>query len=165
MDFYVYIYYDPSRNNEPIYVGKGKNGRAWSHLRLQVHSPFVSRLKNMLSNGINPVVGIYGNIDEEFAIFLEEESISKFGRKDLGKGPLLNLTNGGDGISGAKLGPRPDDVKRKISEGNSGKKLSDEHKRKLSIAKKGKPLGAMPDEVRKKISLSNLGKARNKKDE
>lgn len=30
--YYTYIYYDPSRNNEPIYVGKGYDKRAWDHL-------------------------------------------------------------------------------------------------------------------------------------
>ncbi len=28
---YTYIYYDPSRNNEPIYVGQGINDRVWVH--------------------------------------------------------------------------------------------------------------------------------------
>jgi hypothetical protein len=31
-DYYVYIYYDPSRNNEPIYIGKGSKIRAWYNL-------------------------------------------------------------------------------------------------------------------------------------
>ena len=43
---------------------------------------------------------IYAGFDEEFALFLEEELIQKLGRKDLGLGTLLNLTDGGEGHSG-----------------------------------------------------------------
>ena len=95
--FYTYIYYDPSRDNEPFYIGKGTNDRAWSHKhRTDIH-PFVQRLQFMKKNSIIPVIGLYAGIDEEFAFLLEEELIQKFGRKDLGLGPLLNLTDGGGG--------------------------------------------------------------------
>lgn len=29
--YYTYVYYDPTRNNEPIYVGKGFNNRVSSN--------------------------------------------------------------------------------------------------------------------------------------
>src|ERR1035437_7856576 len=102
-EFYTYIYYDPSRNNEPIYVGKGKDQRAWDHIntlhRKKKH-PLKHRLLFMRSIGVSPMIGIYAGFDEEFALFLEEELIQKFGRKDLGLGTLLNLTDGGEGHSG-----------------------------------------------------------------
>lgn len=98
--FYTYVYYDPSRNNEPIYVGKGKDSRAWSHLKSKKKHPFIQRLQFMRKNNILPHIGIYSDFDEEFAHLLEQELISKFGRKDLGKGSLLNLTDGGEGSSG-----------------------------------------------------------------
>ena len=93
--FYTYIYYDPSRNNEPIYVGQGKMDRVWEHLKSTFNHPFVNRLKHMKNNNISPNIGIYAGMDEELALLLEIELIAKFGRKDLKQGPLLNLTNGG----------------------------------------------------------------------
>jgi hypothetical protein len=117
--FYVYIYYDRSRHNEPIYVGKGHGNRAWQHLSIKKTHPFIQRLQFMKRNGTPVLLGFYSCLDEELAHLLEQELISYFGRKDLGKGPLLNLTDGG--------------------EGSFGLKISDWTKLKLSLAKKGKP--------------------------
>lgn len=100
MTHYTYIYYDPSRGNEPIYVGMGQKKRAWDHLRSKRKSPFIQRLQSMNRKGIKPIIGVYVELDRELAFLLEEELISKFGRKDLGLGPLLNLTNGGEGTIG-----------------------------------------------------------------
>lgn len=94
--YYTYIYYDPLRDNEPIYVGKGHSKRAWVHLYSKRKHPFIQRLQHMKKNGINPIIGLYSGLDEELSLLLEQELISKFGRKDLGKGTLLNLTDGGE---------------------------------------------------------------------
>jgi hypothetical protein len=136
---YTYIYYDPSRNNEPIYVGCGIGDRVWRHLyRKNVH-PFTQRLEFMEKNGVKPMIGIYAGLDKELALFLEEELITKFGRKDLGLGPLLNLTNGGEiGPTGAKH-PCTDEHKRKLSNASIGKKKSEEARRNMSLAKKDQP--------------------------
>jgi hypothetical protein len=120
-DFYTYVYYDPSRNNEPFYVGKGIGNRAWKHFKRKEMHPMTQRMQLLKKNNVIPIIGFYGYLDEEFALLLEEELISKIGRKDLGKGPLLNLTDGGEGVSGSK------------------KFFSEEHKQKLSIALLDKP--------------------------
>jgi hypothetical protein len=126
----------------------------------------------MKRNSVNPVIGLYSELDEEFAHLLEIELIDKFGRRDLNKGPLLNLTDGGEGqtglrhsddtkqrVSAAKAGkPRPDEVRNKISIGNTGKPKSENHKIKLANANKGKVKGPISEEVRKKISDSLKGK-------
>jgi len=137
-DFYTYIYYDPSRNNEPIYVGKGIEDRAWKHLTKRIKHPFIQRLQLMKKNGIKPIIGLYSGLNEEFAHFLEVELIQKFGRKDLGKGSLLNLTDGG--------------------EGPSGRRHSEEAKEKMSLAKRGILKGPRPPEVGQKVSASKKGK-------
>lgn len=137
-DFYTYIYYDPSRNNEPIYVGKGFGGRAWKHLTKRIIHPFIQRLQFMKKNNVKPIIGFYAGLDEELAHLLEVELIQKFGRKDLGLGPLLNLTDGG--------------------EGPSGRKHSAESRRKMSLAKKGISTGPRPPEVGAKVSMSKKGK-------
>jgi len=60
--------------------------------------------------------------------------ISVFGRKDLNSGFLINLTDGGDNPPSAK-----------------GKKLTDDHKKKLSQAHKGKPKKYEPWNKGKKL--------------
>ena len=124
---YTYIYYDPSRNNEPIYVGEGTKNRAWAHLRKTNKHPFVQRLQFMRKNGVDPIIGIYAGLDQEFAHLLEIELIAKFGRKDLGKGSLLNLTDGGEG----QVNPTQA-VRYKMSLAHLGETKTAEHKKKLS---------------------------------
>ena len=150
--FYTYIYYDPSRNNEPIYVGKGGTDRAWVHLRKKYKHPFIQRLQFMKRNGITPIIGIYAGLDEELAYLLEQELIAKFGRKDLGLGSLLNLTDGGEGVSGCKS--------------NKGVKKSDIARKRMSIAKKGKPNGRKgifkhTDAAKRKMSDALVGRIMN----
>ncbi len=48
-----------------------------------------------------------------------------------------------------------EEKKRKISEAQKGRRLTEEHKEKLSAAKKGIPRGPMNDEIKKKISKSH----------
>jgi len=104
MKFYTYIYKDPSRNNEIIYVGKGNGRRAYVHLKRKDKHPMTQRIQYMKKNGVEPIIEfLCKNVDEEFALFCEEEAISHYGRKDLYRGPLLNLTNGGESETGRKL--------------------------------------------------------------
>lgn len=108
MEHYVYLYTDPSRS-EPIYVGLGKGRRAWAHLKTKKTHPFIQGLGFMKASGVDPVIAfICTNVDRELAGLVEQEVISKYGRKDLGLGPLLNMTDGGDGglnlIVSEKLG-------------------------------------------------------------
>ena len=66
-NYYTYIYYDPSRNKEPIYVGKGKNRRARDHLRRADHHPFIQRLQFMKKSGVAPIIEIIYALDEKHA--------------------------------------------------------------------------------------------------
>ena len=108
MNKYIYRYTDPSRN-EVIYIGQGtksKNefARSRVHVKRKDKHPFTQRLQKMAREGVQPVIEILiEGIDKELADLIETEAIDKYGRKDLGKGPLLNLTDGGDG--GKHLGP------------------------------------------------------------
>ena len=60
------------------------------------------------------------------------------GRKNIGTGILINLTDGGEGVSGYKF--------------------SEESKRKQSISHTGKKRGTPTEETKEKIRKSNLGK-------
>lgn len=91
------------------------------------------------------------NISWEEACEQEKELICFYGRRDLGFGSLVNLTDGGDGTMGfkpteemlikmsiAQVGRKhSEETKKKMSDYHKGKKLSQETKKKLSESKKG----------------------------
>jgi hypothetical protein len=60
--------------------------------------------------------------------------ISVYGRRDLGTGCLVNLTDGGEGSFGREC---KDETRQKIANSNTGKKLTEESKAKLSESLKG----------------------------
>lgn len=131
MNYYTYIYYDPIRNNEPIYVGKGKDDRAWAHLSRKDKHPLTHRIEFIKKQNSLPIIGIYGSLTESESFELEVNLIKEFGRKDLGKGPLLNLTDGGE----FELNPSPI-TRDKALKTNKGQKRSEETRRKMSESAK-----------------------------
>ena len=80
--------------------------------------------------------------------------INYYGRRDSGKGTLVNMTDGGDGSKGVIIS---EETRAKLSAAHKGKKISDEHKAKLSAANTGK---VMSEETRAKIGAFNKGKKR-----
>lgn len=104
MSYYVYIYY---RQDVPFYVGMGKNLRDRSHLSQVkkgkgLKNPHLENtIKKMLREDQLPhIVRVAGGLTEEDAKRLEVKLIAEHGRADLGKGPLTNMTDGGDGYVG-----------------------------------------------------------------
>lgn len=109
--FYAYIYRDPRKisvkwpTGEPFYVGKGKGKRYQSHAHGQTrHKHMLNKIEKMRGEGHEPTIEIIPALDELHALFLEKCCIAVIGRRDLGKGPLLNYTDGGEGVSN----PGPD---------------------------------------------------------
>ena len=122
--FYVYALLDPrdlgnfiydnldlSFRYKPFYIGKGGNPyQLFSHLKqvkngkIDKHNPRKSyTIRNMLVENIEPIIiKIKDNLSESMAFQLEIFYIINIGRKDLDKGPLLNLSFGGEGTSGYK---------------------------------------------------------------
>jgi hypothetical protein len=105
------------------------------------------------------IIFLKKNLTEEEAFRHEIYMMDVFGRKDLGTGILHNRTDGGEGSSGCI---RSDETRRKLSEAGKGKTLSKEHRRKLSEASKGeknhnygKPKS---EETRRKLSEAKKGK-------
>jgi len=103
MGFYVYIYW---YQNEPIYVGKGKDDRMWWHVLncQKKNSYFYNKLRKILAEDPDhlEITCEFKELSETRAFELEKELIKEFGRKDLGTGSLYNLTDGGEGSSGYK---------------------------------------------------------------
>jgi hypothetical protein len=130
--FYVYILYN-SITNEPFYVGKGIGNRVNIHFinsknpKTHLHR----RIAKLTQENIR-VEQIFCENEYE-ALGKEVYLISKFGRQDLNLGPLLNLTNGGEGIYGYK---HTKEAREKISEANRNSSI--ETRQKISNALKGR---------------------------
>lgn len=156
---YTYLYTCPVRN-EPIYVGVGKDGRCRHHLVRKDMHPLTQRIQWLRKQGKEPVISfICENVDRELALLVEMEAISKWGRKDLGKGPLLNLTDGGEGCKAPNAEARKrqgfhkkhtEETKRVISQKALAQFATQEARAAMSELVKTK----MTDEVKVRISSS-----------
>jgi hypothetical protein len=109
MDFYTYCYL--SKRGTPYYIGKGRGNRINEAHQGLVRLPPPER-RIYLKRGLC----------EEEAFRHEVYMIAVLGRKDLGTGCLVNLTNGGEGTSGWQM---PQEVKDKIGGANSGRERPD----------------------------------------
>jgi hypothetical protein len=103
--FYVYVYRDPrpTKNNQPVYVGKGTGDRDLSHWSRGSHNkPFQDFIAHLKVRGLVATCERVFETGVEAEAFAKEiELIALYGRRNLGKGPLFNLTDGGEGGSGA----------------------------------------------------------------
>ena len=152
-EHYVYLYVDPTRD-EKIYVGMGQKKRAWYHTKRKDMHPFVQRLQLMLREGIQPeITFICTGVDVDLAALVEQEAIAKFGRKDLGLGTLLNLTDGGEGLKNATA-----ETRRKIGEASSKRKASPETRAKIAAAIAARTRAPLSEESKQKIRAKALGR-------
>ena len=104
------------------------------------------------------IIFLKKNLTETEAFRHEIYMIDVFGRKDLGTGILYNMTNGGDGSSGYFPS---EETRRKLSEAHKGKTLSEETRRKIGEAGKGNTysLGkTASEETKRKMSEVRKGK-------
>jgi hypothetical protein len=125
--FYVY---EHIRNdtNEIFYVGKGSGDRCYKKIGRNQH------WHNIVNFAGFNVRKIAEDISEESALAFEVERIKELREQGI---PLVNYTDGGDGVSGYK---HTDEARAKMSEKKTGVKLepfSEEHKQKMSKAAMG----------------------------
>lgn len=148
--YYVYAYLRSkdsvtAKAGTPYYIGKGKGKRAYSSSRT---IPIPADKKN--------IVFLETHLSEIGALALERRMIKWYGRIDTETGILRNKTDGGDGSSGLVVTAS---ARAKRSAWHKGKTLSDESRKLISAANKGRLTGIpKSDEHRRKISESNKGK-------
>jgi biotin operon repressor len=114
--------------NVPFYVGIGDSEkRAYNKInRTKIW-------KNIAKKGYEVEI-LFEDLTWEQAIEKEKEFIALYGRRDLGLGPLVNLTDGGEGTIGYR---HSDEVKEKCRLIPTGRKHTEEEKRKISEANRG----------------------------
>jgi len=131
--------------NEVFYIGIGKRqSRAYSQ-----HGRNQHWLNIVKSNPNYRIDILFEDVSFDFAKEKEIELIKFYGRKDLGLGTLVNLTDGGDG------GNTSEESKLKISKFLTGKKRSKEFGEKVSRSLTGRKLSMLQ---RQNMSISKLGR-------
>lgn len=172
--FYVYVYIDPRKEpttingytfaGEPFYIGKGKEKRAWTHLK-ESSSRATNTLKHgkiqrIRQSGVEPIVELMvTGLSEEDALRLEREWIASIGTKwtiaEIPRGPLTNMTSGGEGYSlseehkakcarpGEQNGmfgrTHTDEVKQRLSEFRKTFRHTEETKAEMKRTRNSKP--------------------------
>ena len=119
-EYYVYCLFDSSRRvnyenpsldfcfiYEPFYVGKGKDKRIKAHFMpssLRMDSFKNNKIKKILESGGEVLSEVLArDLMEDEAYTQEQSIITKIGRRDMGNGPLTNLSDGGYGTKNCQI--------------------------------------------------------------
>lgn len=149
MEFYTYVWRDAAQ--VPFYVGKGKGRRAFKTADRS------KEFKEIYSQGDCAVEIVDWFMHESQAHALEVELIERYGRREIG-GLLVNKTDGGEGVSGIILS---DEARKKISVANTGntyclgREMSGETRAKIARSRTGISPSA---ETRAKIGAAHRGR-------
>jgi hypothetical protein len=145
MNSCVYFHINPLKN-EIFYVGIGSKKRPYNKKGRNRHW-------NNIVNKYGYIINVsHDNLTWENACKLEQFYINKLGRKDLGKGSLVNLTDGGEGANGIA---RSEELRKRLRELNLGKKQTKEAKEKQIKAQTGRKHS---EETKKKMSEWQIGR-------
>jgi hypothetical protein len=117
--------------NEPFYIGIGSDKEYKRASTPKNRNIFWKRIVNKTEFEVEILCD---NINWDEACIKEKEFISLYGRKDKNKGSLCNLTDGGEGVYGLKM--------------------SNESKKKMSDARKGKKCYIITNEIRERQSIA-----------
>jgi hypothetical protein len=138
--YYTYAYLREDRT--PYYIGKGEGNRAYKNQNRSCPVP----------KDRNRIIFLKKNITEEEAFKHETYLIAVLGRKDLGTGILRNLTDGGEGASGAV---RTKEMREHLSRIRKGTKMPEEYREACRERMKN---FKHTDEAKNKISKANSGR-------
>lgn len=136
--FYIYILF--RLNGIPCYIGKGKGNRWLVHESKHEYKCSNIHLRNIIKQAKKvgkglPKIKLRENLTEDEALALEVIFIKAIGREKDG-GPLVNATDGGDGVSGLVYTPKMREVVRQTRLGTTRRPESN---LKTSITMKGVP--------------------------
>jgi hypothetical protein len=141
-------------NHEVFYIGIGKAiKRAYSKKSRSLYWVSVAKKYGYT------VDILCSDITWEDACELEQLLIQEYGRKDLGLGNLVNMTDGGEGCINTICNEKTRQKIREKMKGNTfclGNKLSEDTKDKIRVASKNRSV-----EHRKKLSLASKGNTYN----
>ena len=133
-DFYVYVLFRD--DGRPFYVGKGHGDRWLDHERRARYGRKGHRfaiIRDLQARGVELAkVKLHEGLTEATANAYEVALIAAIGR--VPHGPLVNLTDGGEGASGVK--PSPEAI-AKSAAARRGFKHSPEAIAKMAAAKRG----------------------------
>lgn len=169
--FYVYLIFRP--DGRPCYVGKGQGNR-WCRHEWRSTNPHLANIIKA-AGGTLPKTRIADGLTEAEAFALEKKTIVQIGREVNG-GPLVNLTDGGEGVSGLRFSAEARERLSRIRLGNKssvgrivspetrakmraakvGRRLRPEHREKIGNALRGRK---RPPEVGRKISAIKIAQA------
>jgi hypothetical protein len=169
--YYLYVFLDPRKpgvytyenyvfDHEPFYVGKGSGPRIKEHFRLSQfdsNSYRANKIRSIRSMGLEPIKSIMlDGKGESYVLEEERKLIGLIGRRPTG--PLTNLCAGGEaGPSGYK---HTEEARLRMRRARIGKKLTEEHRRKIGLANRGKKpwLGKHhTEEFKKALAERNKG--------
>lgn len=147
--FYVYAWQYP--DGQTFYVGKGQGRRARRPTagRNKIFKHVVEKINR--SGGEPRIVMWHTGLREKDAFCLEVAYIKLFGRRDIGTGVLVNLSDGGEGNGGI---PTSEETRAKLSAAVLGRRHTAETIAKMSIAQKGRKRSP---ETCENIRLSKIG--------
>lgn len=149
-----YIYLHITNDGIVFYVGKGTDEGNLIFERSK-HTQRTKFWKNVAKKGYTiEIVEVFDSEKEAFD--KERELIKKYGRRDLGMGTLVNLTDGGEGMENPS-----EETRKKLSESHTGEKnhkfnkpTPKDTREKISNTLFGRKL---PKETRIKMSESRTG--------
>jgi hypothetical protein len=157
-EFYVYILFRD--NGLPFYVGKGR-GRRWTVHEWQASKGRkghrFSIIRDMQARGIEiPKIKLHEGLTETVAHDYETALIKAIRRKP--EGPLVNLTDGGEGSTGYRFAPElvrrgftlAPETRAKIAAKRLGTKRSPEATEKIVTKLRGRKQN--PERIEKRVS-------------
>lgn len=145
--FYVYEHWRPDRD-ECCYVGKGYGSRANILKKRNRHHMAIQAKLGRQGMGVE-VRFVAMGIDEAAALKIEIKQIARW--RDAGV-DLVNITSGGDGVTGLKWS---DESRKRLGETQRGRKQSPETIAKRSAAMRGR---IVSEETCRRISDAKKGK-------
>ena len=155
--FYIYVLF--RETGVPFYVGKGQGYRWLQHTHTTDREPNRHKrsvIRQMRANGFEvPKIKLHDGLTEDVAFAYEKALIAAIGRADKGLGPLVNLTDGGEGVSGL-----PPESRARVIAAHKGSKRSAETRAKLSAVRLGKKYGPHSPEHRARIAAAHTGRKR-----